>query len=161
MGNGCRDPLIIDLDTSWRWVVSLMPRPLYPQGKSPWYTLDRRLGGPQNSLDDMEKRKFLALLGLELRPHDHPACRQSRYRKHYPSYTHTHTYPLHVRQGDTKRLVAVHTVSATDTWLWSPFNVLIFSPFPVCSAQDQAAGVLVWGASPPQFASDPEQLAQG
>jgi hypothetical protein len=23
-------------------------RPLYPQEKSPWYPLDRRLGGPQN-----------------------------------------------------------------------------------------------------------------
>jgi len=24
------------------------PRPLYPQGKSPWYPLDRRLGGLQS-----------------------------------------------------------------------------------------------------------------
>jgi len=29
-------------------MVSFMPRLLYPQGKSPWYPLDRRLGGPQN-----------------------------------------------------------------------------------------------------------------
>jgi hypothetical protein len=29
-------------------VVSFMPRPLYPQGKSHFYPLDRRLGGPQN-----------------------------------------------------------------------------------------------------------------
>jgi hypothetical protein len=29
-------------------VVSFMPRPLYPRGKSPRYPLDRRLGGPQN-----------------------------------------------------------------------------------------------------------------
>jgi hypothetical protein len=29
-------------------VVSLTPRPLYPHGKSPWYQLDRRLGGPQS-----------------------------------------------------------------------------------------------------------------
>jgi hypothetical protein len=26
-------------------VVSFTSRPLYPQGKSPWYPLDRRLGG--------------------------------------------------------------------------------------------------------------------
>jgi hypothetical protein len=26
----------------------LHSRPLYPQGKSPWYPLDRRLGGPQS-----------------------------------------------------------------------------------------------------------------
>jgi hypothetical protein len=30
------------------WVVSFTPRPLYPQGKSPWYPLDRRLGGTQS-----------------------------------------------------------------------------------------------------------------
>jgi hypothetical protein len=29
-------------------VVSFTPRPLYSQGKSPWYPLDRRLGGPQS-----------------------------------------------------------------------------------------------------------------
>jgi hypothetical protein len=29
-------------------VVSFMPRPLYPQGKSPWFPLGRRLGGPQS-----------------------------------------------------------------------------------------------------------------
>jgi hypothetical protein len=28
-------------------VVSFTSRPLYPQGNSPWYTLDRRLSGPQ------------------------------------------------------------------------------------------------------------------
>jgi hypothetical protein len=29
-------------------VVSFTPRPLYPQGKNPWYPLDRRLGRPQS-----------------------------------------------------------------------------------------------------------------
>jgi len=29
-------------------MVSFTPRPLYPQGKSSCYPLDRRLGGPQN-----------------------------------------------------------------------------------------------------------------
>jgi hypothetical protein len=33
-------------------MVSSTPIPLYPQGKSPWYPLDRRLGG---SHDIMEK----------------------------------------------------------------------------------------------------------
>jgi hypothetical protein len=45
-------------------VVSFMPQPLYPQGKSSQYSIDRRLGGPQNCLGD-EKKKFLPLLGLE------------------------------------------------------------------------------------------------
>jgi len=39
-------PRILDLGTRWIWVVSFTSRPLYPQGKSPRYPLDRRLGGP-------------------------------------------------------------------------------------------------------------------
>jgi hypothetical protein len=35
-----------------------MPWPLYPQGKSSWYSLDRRLGGPGASLDAGAKRKI-------------------------------------------------------------------------------------------------------
>jgi hypothetical protein len=41
-------PPILHLCTRWKWTVSFMPRPLYPQGKSPRYPLDRRLGGPQS-----------------------------------------------------------------------------------------------------------------
>jgi len=36
---------ILDLGTKWTRMVSL-PQPLNPQGKSPWYPLDRKLGGP-------------------------------------------------------------------------------------------------------------------
>jgi hypothetical protein len=36
---------ILDLGTRSRWVVSVKPRPLYPQGKSLRYPLVRRLGG--------------------------------------------------------------------------------------------------------------------
>jgi hypothetical protein len=39
---------ILNFGTRWRWVVSFTLRPLYPQGKSLWYPLDRMLGGPQN-----------------------------------------------------------------------------------------------------------------
>jgi hypothetical protein len=31
---------------------------LYPQGKSPWYPLDRRLGGLQSVLNAVVKRKI-------------------------------------------------------------------------------------------------------
>jgi hypothetical protein len=41
-------PWILDLGTRWRRVVSFTTQPLYSQGKSPWYPLDRRLGGPQS-----------------------------------------------------------------------------------------------------------------
>jgi hypothetical protein len=48
-------------------VVGFMPRPLYPQGKIPWYPLDTRLGGPQSrsgrSDDEKNSRDWE---GLEL-----------------------------------------------------------------------------------------------
>jgi hypothetical protein len=36
-----------------------MPRPLYPQGKSPQYPLDRRLGGPQSPSGQRGEEKIL------------------------------------------------------------------------------------------------------
>jgi hypothetical protein len=47
-GGNIIDPNFLDLDTSWRWVVSFTPLPLYPRRKCPQYTLDRMLGGPQS-----------------------------------------------------------------------------------------------------------------
>jgi hypothetical protein len=47
-GAGGITPRILYLGTKWRWVVSFTPRPLYPQGKSPWYPLEKRLGGLQS-----------------------------------------------------------------------------------------------------------------
>jgi hypothetical protein len=47
-GSGGVAPRIINLNTRWKWMVSFTPRPLCTQGKSPWYPLDRRLGGPQS-----------------------------------------------------------------------------------------------------------------
>jgi hypothetical protein len=72
--HGRINPRFLDLDTSWRWVVSFTPRPLYRR-----YPLDRRLSGPQNAV---EKRKSLALLRLELRPLFLPVGSQSLYREH-------------------------------------------------------------------------------
>jgi len=42
-------------------VVSFTPRPLYSQGKSSWYPLDRRLGGPQSQSGSSGKEKKKAL----------------------------------------------------------------------------------------------------
>jgi hypothetical protein len=65
-GSGGMAPRILDLGTRWRWVVSFMPRPLYPQGKSPWYPLDRRLGGPQSRYEHGgEEKNSQPLLGIE------------------------------------------------------------------------------------------------
>jgi hypothetical protein len=48
----------LDLGTRLWWVVSFTPRPLYLQEKSPRYSLDRRLGGPQKLLDAVVKRNI-------------------------------------------------------------------------------------------------------
>jgi hypothetical protein len=42
--------------------------------------------GPRAGLDDAEKRKFLTLSGLELRPLSRPARSQSLYRLRYPGF---------------------------------------------------------------------------
>jgi hypothetical protein len=56
-----------DIGTRWRRGVSFTPRPPYPQGKSPPYPLDRRLGGPQvRSGRCGEEKNSQSLLGLEL-----------------------------------------------------------------------------------------------
>jgi hypothetical protein len=47
---------------------------------------------PRAGLDDLKKRKFLTLPGLELRPLGHPARSQSPYRLRYPD-----SLQLHVR----------------------------------------------------------------
>jgi hypothetical protein len=44
-----------------------MPRPLYLQGKNPWHTLDRRLGGPQSQSGHSggEEKNSQPLPGIE------------------------------------------------------------------------------------------------
>jgi hypothetical protein len=46
---------------------------------------------PRAGLDDVEKRKFLTLPGLELRPLRGPARSQSLYRLRYPGSCFKHT----------------------------------------------------------------------
>jgi hypothetical protein len=65
-GSGGIAARILDLGTRWRWAVSFTPRPLYPQGKSPWYPLDRRLGGTRSlSGCGGEEKNSQLLPGLE------------------------------------------------------------------------------------------------
>jgi hypothetical protein len=72
LGSGDIAPCILDLGTRWRWVVSFMPQPLYPQGKSPWYPLDRRLGGAQgqsgHSSEDKNSQPLPELNPLIIQP---------------------------------------------------------------------------------------------
>jgi hypothetical protein len=55
-GSGGIVPRILNFGTKWTGGVSFTPRPLYPQVESPWYPLNRRLGGPQSRLDAVEKQ---------------------------------------------------------------------------------------------------------
>jgi hypothetical protein len=65
-GSGGITPHILNLGTKWRWVVNFTPRLLYPQGKRPWYPLDRSPGGPQNhSQRGGEAKNFHCLPGFE------------------------------------------------------------------------------------------------
>jgi hypothetical protein len=45
-GSRCIDPLILNHDTRWIWVVRFMPQVLYHHGKHKHCPLIRRLGGP-------------------------------------------------------------------------------------------------------------------
>jgi hypothetical protein len=63
LGSGVIAALILDLGTRWRLVVIFTP--LYPQGKSPWYLLERRLGGSQSRFVHDGEEKSQALPGFE------------------------------------------------------------------------------------------------
>jgi hypothetical protein len=56
----------LDLSTSWRWVISSMTKLFQSRENNLSYALAMRVGGPQASLDNVEKRKFLLSSGLEL-----------------------------------------------------------------------------------------------
>jgi hypothetical protein len=52
-----------------------MPWPLFAWGKSPWYPLDRRLGGPQNRSGRGEEKRSLAPTGTRT-PTSQPSSSQ-------------------------------------------------------------------------------------
>jgi hypothetical protein len=50
MGEWMYRSTIVYLSTSWRWVISFKPLPLYPWRKNPLYPLDRKFGGPMSTI---------------------------------------------------------------------------------------------------------------
>jgi hypothetical protein len=74
---------ILDLGTSWRWVASCPVR-FTPGETLPGTHPTGGWVGPRTGLDDVEKRKFLPLPGLELRPLCRSARNKSLYRMCYP-----------------------------------------------------------------------------
>jgi hypothetical protein len=71
-GSGGTAPRILTICTTWWWVVSFTPRPLYPKGKITRYQSDRRLGWPQ-SRSECCGEKSLPLSGSEPRSLGRPA----------------------------------------------------------------------------------------
>jgi hypothetical protein len=86
MGEWMYRSTFFDLGTSWKRVVRFTPLPLYPRGKSPDTHWIGGCVGLRAGLDDVERAKFLTLLGLELRPLGRPARSQSLYRLRYPIF---------------------------------------------------------------------------
>jgi hypothetical protein len=82
-GSAFVDPHILDFGISSRWVVSFMPRPLYPRENRSLYHWIRGGVGPRTGLDDVKNREFLPLPGLELRLLCRSARSQSLHRLQY------------------------------------------------------------------------------
>jgi hypothetical protein len=61
--SGCIDPFFLDLDTSWRWVVSFTSLPLSRREKSPRYSFAKKLGAPQSRSGRRGNGKILDLTG--------------------------------------------------------------------------------------------------
>jgi hypothetical protein len=82
-GSGCIPPRILWLGTRWRRVVCVTPRPLYSQGKSPWYPSYRRMGGPQSRSErGGEGKNSQPLPGLEPRIVQPIAHRYTSYERY-------------------------------------------------------------------------------
>ena len=65
-GSGDMAPLIPNVGSIWRWVVSFTTRSLYPQGMYQRCLLNRRKGGLQGQFGPyVEKENFLLLLDIE------------------------------------------------------------------------------------------------
>jgi hypothetical protein len=65
-------PPIPNLSIRWRYIVSLMPQPLYPWGKEPWHLLNTRFSKPQSQFKTFWRtEKLLALARIQIL--DNPA----------------------------------------------------------------------------------------
>jgi hypothetical protein len=72
----CIDPRILDLGTSWSEWSALLSCCLTPGERAPGTHSIGSWVGPRAGLDDVQKKKFLTLPGLELLSLGRPACSQ-------------------------------------------------------------------------------------
>jgi hypothetical protein len=68
MGEWRYSSTILDLCTTWRWVINFTPPLLYHREKSPLYPLGKRLGEPQSRSECCgEEKDLVPLPGIESR----------------------------------------------------------------------------------------------
>jgi hypothetical protein len=144
-------------------VVSFTPRPLYPQGKSPWYPLERRLGGPQSrsGRDGLEKNSQPPS-GIKPQNPDRSARSPALYRLSYHgSYCFFIVYKYLSSKQETQGR-AYDAYFPSNTLLHNLFLSFFFSnwllqsfigPWPSLmdfSIHRHLVGLLGWGISPTQ-----------
>jgi hypothetical protein len=113
--------------TSWRWVVIFTPRPVYPRGKSAWYPLYRRLGGPQSRSGRRGEEKFFDATGTQLRPLGRPSLSQSLYRLRYSGSPHQLSCRCKVcckHQAVIRHWVTVVLTELTDITYLPPYLIM-------------------------------------
>jgi hypothetical protein len=86
----CIDPHLLDLGTSWRWVISFTPRLLYYRGKSPLYPLNRRRVESKYLSGQHEEEKIFGYAENRTLSLGRPARSQSVYRLRYPGSRKLH-----------------------------------------------------------------------
>jgi hypothetical protein len=85
-GSGCTHPVFLTSAlVGGEWSAS-RPSRFTPGERAPGTHWIGGLVDPRACLDDVEKRKFLTLLGLELQPLGRPTRSQSLYQLSYPGF---------------------------------------------------------------------------
>jgi hypothetical protein len=83
---------------------------------------------PRARMDDVEKRKFFALPGLELRPFGRPARSQSLYRLRYPSsLVNVHTRKHTERCFNTELYLCLSSTYVSEKHIASDFKVEVYN----------------------------------
>jgi hypothetical protein len=133
LGSGSIAPCILYLGTRWRWVVSFTPWPLYPQGKSRWYSLDMRLGGSQSrSGRGCEEKNYKSQPGLD------PPIIQPAAQPCTPEVSRLpECWKPHEIRGSVYALESYH---CTENFVW---QVLQFENQGVCRELPFWAGIII------------------